>query len=111
MIGSRPDSVARRPEPAPPRPARAAPPRPAPPRVVAARVRPRRAQETSRDGWENFKNAALQQLKTLKLNNNLLNWDQKLFNEQARARPRSRSPPAAHLPSAERAGARAGRHA
>ena len=38
--------------------------------------------ETSRDGWENFKHAPLQQLTTLKLNDNQLGWDQKVFNEQ-----------------------------
>ena len=38
--------------------------------------------ETSRDGWENFKNATLQQLQTLDLSSNRLDWDQKAFNEQ-----------------------------
>ena len=38
--------------------------------------------ETSRDGWENFKHATLQQLHTFKLNDNALDWDQKTFNEQ-----------------------------
>ena len=38
--------------------------------------------ETSRDGWEQLKNAPLQQLSTLRLNNNKLNWDQQTFNEQ-----------------------------
>ena len=37
--------------------------------------------ETSRDGWENFKNASLQQLKKLDLSYNMLDWDQKSFNE------------------------------
>ena len=38
--------------------------------------------ETSRDGWENFKNSSLQQLSTFDLSHNQLNWDQKTFNEQ-----------------------------
>ena len=32
--------------------------------------------------WENFKHAPLLQLTTLKLNDNALAWDQKMFNEQ-----------------------------
>ena len=32
--------------------------------------------------WENFKHAPLLQLTTLKLNDNALPWDQKMFNEQ-----------------------------
>ena len=38
--------------------------------------------ETSRDGWELFKNAPLQQLGTLDLSNNELNWSQQVFNDQ-----------------------------
>lgn len=38
--------------------------------------------ETSRDGWENFKNSSLQQLTHLDLSYNMLGWDQKTFNEQ-----------------------------
>ena len=39
--------------------------------------------ETSRDGWENFKNSSLQQLSTLDISYNQLGWDQKTYNEQA----------------------------
>ena len=46
------------------------------------RIGTRPDSETSRDGWENFKHAPLQQLTTLKLNDNALAWDQKAFNEQ-----------------------------
>lgn len=38
--------------------------------------------ETSRDGWENFKNSPLQQLADLDLSFNQLSWDQKSFNDQ-----------------------------
>ena len=38
--------------------------------------------ETSRDGWEHFKNASLQQLANIDLSYNMLDWDQKSFNEQ-----------------------------
>ena len=38
--------------------------------------------ETSRDGWENFKNSALPQLSHFDLSHNQLGWDQKTFNEQ-----------------------------
>jgi len=38
--------------------------------------------ETSKDGWENFKNSSLQQLTHFDLSYNKLNWDQKAFNEQ-----------------------------
>jgi Leucine-rich repeat (LRR) protein len=40
--------------------------------------------ETSKDGWENFKNSSLQQLTHFDLSYNKLDWDQKTFNEQVR---------------------------
>ena len=41
--------------------------------------------ETSRDGWENFKNSSLQKLAHFDLSYNKLDWDQKAFNEQVGA--------------------------